>query len=339
MNKAGLQMPEGVEIDEATYTNEYGKFIIQPLERGFGVTLGNTLRRVLLSSIQGSAISSIRVDGVLHEFSTIEGVTEDLTEIILNLKRVRVKLLDKKPERVVLHLKGPGEFIAGYLQKNNADIEILNPNFHIATLNEDTDFSLEVEIRKGRGYVPAEENKRPDQPIGTIPIDAIFNPILNVSYTVENTRVGKRTDYEKLIMEVKTDGNITPEDAMTFAARILRDHVQLFISFDVKLEDEEGVDADEENIRIRRLLKKNVEDLELSVRSANCLKEAKIKTIGDLVRKSEGEMLKFRNFGRKSLQELSEILRERALEFGMDVDKYLKDFGKKRPAEPKAKKS
>ena len=331
MNGLNFQMPETVEIDESTHTDTYGRFIVQPLERGYGVTIGNSLRRVLLSSLQGAAIISLKIDGVLHEFSTIPGVAEDVTEIVLNLKQVRFKLLNKKPDKITLHLKGPKEFTARDIQIGNNDFEILNPDHHIATLNRDAEVKMEIQIRKGRGYVPAEENRPNDAPIGTIPVDSIFSPIRNVTYTIENTRVGQRTDYEKLIMEIWTDGSITPDDALTYSARILRDHIQLFINFDIK-PDREGdeEDIDEETLHIRKLLRKPVEELELSVRSANCLKEARIRTIADLVRREEPEMLKFKNFGRKSLVELNEILKTKGLHFGMDVDRYLSsDFEKK----------
>ncbi len=326
MNPMILQMPEKVERDESTYSSIYGKFIIQPLERGFGVTLGNSLRRVLLSSIHGAAITHIRFEGMVHEFSTIPGIVEDLTEVILNLKQVRIKLINKKPEIIKLHLKGPGKFKAVDIQKDSSDLEILNPDLYLATLNEDADIEIELRIGRGRGYFPAEENIHSDDPIGTIPIDAIFTPVKNVTYSVENTRVGHRTDYEKLILEVKTDGSVTPEDVLTYAGKILSDHINLFISFDVEPEEEEkDSQIDEDALRIRKLFKMNVENLELSVRSNNCLKAAKIKTIGDLVTKEESEMLKFRNFGRKSLHELKKILNEKGLQFGMDVKKYLKD--------------
>ncbi len=325
MNWYTLQMPEGIERDEETYSATYGRFIIQPLERGFGVTLGNSFRRVLLSSLHGTAITQVRFDGVLHEFTTIKGIVEDVSEIILNLKQVRIKLLNKRPDRVMVDLKGPAEFKARDIQKDTIDFEILNPDHHIATLNEDAKLKLELKLGRGRGYMPAEENKLPDQPIGTIPIDAVFNPIRKVNYYVENTRVGHRTDYERLIIEMETDGSVTPDDALTFAGKILKDHIELFISFDVEQEEEEEISQiDEDAIRIRKLLKMNVEELELSVRSHNCLKAANIQTIGDLVRRDEQEMLKFRNFGRKSLQELSKILEEKGLQFGMDVKKYLK---------------
>jgi DNA-directed RNA polymerase subunit alpha len=318
-------MPESVERDESTYSSTYGKFIIQPLERGFGSTIGNAFRRVLLSSIQGAAITQIKVDNVLHEFSTIKGVVEDVSEIILNLKQVRVKLLNKRPEKGIIHLKGPGTFIAEDIQKNISGVEILNPNHHIATLNKNSDFKIELKIGRGRGYVPAEENQIPDQPIGTVSLDAVFNPVRKVKYSVENTRVGHRTDYEKLILEVNTDGSVTPEDALTYAGKILKDHIEFFISFEVEPEKEEISETDKDSIRIKKLLKMSVDELELSVRSYNCLKAANILTIGDLVGRDEQEMLKFRNFGRKSLQELSKILEEKSIHFGMDVDKYLKD--------------
>lgn len=330
MNGTNFQMPEAVEIDESTHTDTYGRFIVQPLERGFGVTVGNSLRRVLISSLQGAAISSLKVDGVLHEFSTIPGVTEDVTEIVLNLKQVRFKLLNKKPDKVVLNLKGPKDFTARDIQIGNNDFEVLNPDLHLATLNRDAEVRVELQVRKGRGYVPAEENRPSDAPIGLIPIDSVFSPIKNVTYTIENTRVGQRTDYEKLILEIWTDGSITPDDALTFAARIIRDHIQLFINFDIKPEKEDDEDLDEETLQIRKLLRKPVEELELSVRSANCLKEARIRTIADLVRREEPEMLKFKNFGRKSLVELTEILKLKGLHFGMDVERYLSaDFDRK----------
>jgi DNA-directed RNA polymerase subunit alpha len=324
MNRLNLQMPQGVERDETTYSNTHGKFVIQPLERGFGVTIGNSLRRVLLSSLQGSAITHIRLEGVQHEFSAIPGVVEDVSETVLNLKQVRLKLLNKRPDRVMIQMKGPGVFKAGDIQKFSADLEVLNPEQVIATLNKNAELKMELRIGRGRGYIPAEENTTADQPIGTIALDAIFNPIRKVNYTVENTRVGHKTDFERLILELWTDGSITPDDALTYAGKILKDHIELFISFDVETEKEEVPEVDEEAIRVRKLLKMNVDELELSVRSHNCLKAANIQTIGDLVRRDEQEMLKFRNFGRKSLQELAKILEEKNLHFGMDVDKYLK---------------
>ena len=320
-----FQMPESIELDESTYTNTYGKFIVQPLERGYGNTIGNSLRRVLLSSIPGAAITMFRVDGILHEFSSIPGVLEDVSEIILNMKQVRVKTIEKRPDKVILDLKGPGEFKAGDIQSGTSEFEILNPDLHIATLNEDADFQMELRIGKGRGYIPAEENKTSDMPVGTVPIDSIYSPVVRVNYNVENTRVGQRTDYEKLTLEIHTDGTLPPDDALSYAGKILRDHIQLFIGFDVEQEEEDSQDVDEEVLRIRRLLEMGVDELELSVRSHNCLTAANINTIGDLVRKDEQEMLKFRNFGRKSLNELNKVLEEKGLHFGMDVDKYLEN--------------
>ena len=325
MNSLNLQMPESIELDESTYSNNYGKFIVQPLERGFGVTIGHSLRRALLSSLPGAAITSLRIENVLHEFSNIPGVHEDVPEIIMNLKQVRLKLINKKPDKVYIRFKGAGVFKAGDIGANTSDIEVLNPDLDIATMNEDTDFGMELRIGRGRGYVTDEENKLPEQPIGTIPIDSIFSPIKNVAYNVESTRVGHKTDYEKLTIEIETDGSITPDDALTYAGKILKDHILLFINFDIDTEEEEAHEVDDEVLRIRKLLKMPVDELELSVRSQNCLKAANIKTIGDLVRMDDQEMLKFRNFGRKSLTELTKMLEEKGLIFGMDVDKYLKD--------------
>ncbi len=324
-NWAGLQMPERIELDELSYTSTYGKFIIQPLERGFGVTVGNSLRRVLLSSLPGAAITSIKIDGVLHEFSTLPGVTEDVTEVVLNLKQVRFKLHNKKPDKVVVPCKGPGVFTAADIQKasSGVDFEILNPELPIATLGREANFQMEIRIGRGKGWVTAEENKFPDMPIGTVPIDSVFNPVKNVRYTVESTRVGQHTDFEKLILEITTDGSITPDDALTISARLLRDHLQLFINFEAEEESPEEKIEDQEVQRIRGLLRMSVDELELSVRSHNCLRAAGIKTIGDLVSKNESEMLKYRNFGRKSLTELTKILEERGMHFGMDVSRYL----------------
>lgn len=330
MNWSNLQMPERIEIDEESYSATFGRFFISPLEKGFGVTLGNMFRRVLLSSLPGAAITAIKVDNIQHELSTIPGVYEDLPEIILNLKQVRMKILNKRPERLILHLKGPMEFTAKIIQDQSTDLEILNPDLHIATLNEKADFELELHLGRGRGYLTAEENKQPDHTIGVIPIDSIFSPVLNVRYFVENTRVGQRIDFEKLTLEILTDGSIAPDEALTFSGKVLRDHIQLFINFDFDTQEEEAAEIDEETLKIKKLLKMSVDELELSVRSHNCLKAADIKTIGDLVRRDEQEMLKFKNFGRKSLMELGKILEERGLHFGMNVDKYFKSEEKEK---------
>jgi DNA-directed RNA polymerase subunit alpha len=324
MSWSNLQMPERIEVEESTYTDIFGRFFVQPLEKGYGVTVGNMLRRVLLASLHGAAITAVKVNDIQHEFTQIDGVYEDITELILNLKQVRLKLINKHPEKVNLTLNGPLEFKAGMIQDISNDFEVLNPDLHIATLNEAAKVDFELRIGKGKGYVTAEENKEADQPIGVIPIDAIFSPVINVKYFVENTRVGQKTDFEKLILEIETDGSVTPDDALTYAGKILKDHIQLFINFDIDTEDEEVAEVDEETLRVKKLLKMSVDELELSVRSHNCLKAANIKTIGDLVRREESEMLKFKNFGRKSLMELGKILEERGLHFGMNVEKYIK---------------
>ena len=326
MSVSYLKMPEAVVLDEASYTNTLGRFALQPLERGYGVTLGNSIRRVLLSSLTGAAITAVKFSGVLHEFTTIEGVVEDVSEIILNLKQVRMKLLNKKPNKIDISFNGGGEWTAGDIQKNSAEIEILNPELHIATLNKSAKFDVELRVGKGKGYIPAAENVSPDYSIGVIPIDSIFTPIKNVKFDVENVRIGDKNDFEKLTIEIATDGSITPDDALTQAAKIMRDHIQLFINFDIDQEEEQAVSQkDSEKERIKRILLTSVDDLELSVRSHNCLKAANIKNLADLVKRDESEMLRFRNFGRKSLAELMEIVENLGLEFGMDIDKYLKE--------------
>ncbi|MDR3668222.1 MAG: DNA-directed RNA polymerase subunit alpha, partial [Ignavibacteriaceae bacterium] len=320
MSVSYLKMPETVVLDEASYTNTLGRFSLQPLERGYGVTLGNSIRRVLLSSLTGAAITAVKFSGVLHEFTTIEGVVEDVSEIILNLKQVRMKLLNKKPNKIDISFNGEGEWIAGDIQKNSSEIEILNPDLHIATLNKSAKFDIELRVGKGKGYIPAAENVSPDYTIGVIPIDSIFTPIKNVKFDVENVRIGDKNDFEKLTIEIATDGSITPDDALTQAAKIMRDHIQLFINFDIDQEEEQAVSQkDSEKERIKRILLTSVDDLELSVRSHNCLKAANIKNLADLVKRDESEMLRFRNFGRKSLAELMEIVENLGLEFGMDI--------------------
>ncbi len=322
MSNYMVQLPEGVRVEEATET--FGRFVIQPLERGYGVTIGNALRRVLLSSLPGVAITAVRIDGVQHEFSTIPGVTEDVAEIILNLKGVRFKAKDTTDANIRLSLKGPHVWTARDIGEATSHYEVLNPDHYIATLAEGAEVNLELRMGRGRGYVPAEENKLPDDPIGVIPIDAIFTPIKNVRYTIKPTRVGQKIEYERLELEITTDGSIAPEEALMQAATILRDHINLFITMESEPQPEvQKKEVDAEVQRIRELLSQPVDELDLSVRAQNCLKAANIRTIGDLVRRQESEMLKFRNFGRKSLQELIAVLEERGLHFGMDVDKYL----------------
>jgi DNA-directed RNA polymerase subunit alpha len=328
MTAGTIQMPERIQLDDASYSNTFGRFIMQPLEKGFGVTIGNTMRRVLLSSLPGYAITAFKVDGVQHEFSTVPGVVEDVPDVVLNLKQVRMKLVNKKTNRLIVPMKGPKEFTAGDIQTATPDVEILNPSLHIATLNADANFELDLRIGRGIGYVVSDENKTPDMPLGLVAIDSVFSPIRNVRYFVETTRVGQQTDYEKLTIEIETDGSITPDDALAFAAKIARDHIQLFINFDMEPEAEQEASAqDAEFERIRKVLLTPVDELELSVRSHNCLRAANIKTIADLVSKDESELLKFRNFGRKSLAELSEIIEAEKLAFGMEVSRYLKEGG------------
>jgi DNA-directed RNA polymerase subunit alpha len=319
-------MPEGVTLENTSSKENVGKFVIQPLERGFAVTLGNALRRVLLSSLTGAAITAIKIEGVLHEFSTIPGVVEDVTEIILNLKKVRMRIVNKKTLGCEISLSGSHEFVAGDIQKACPDIEILNPDLYIARLNSEAKLNMELKFGTGKGYVPSSEQKIPEMTIGTIPIDSIYTPIVNVRYDVENVRIGERNDFEKLTLEIETDGSMTPEESLSNSGKILKDHVQMFINFDAEPEEEKvESEKDLEAERIRKILLTSVDDLELSVRSHNCLKAANIKNLSDLVKKDESEMLKFRNFGRKSLAELIEIVENFNLEFGMDVDKYIKD--------------
>lgn len=324
MSNHAIQMPDGVQLEEATET--YGRFVVAPLERGFGVTIGNSLRRVLLSSLRGVAITAIKIDGVQHEFSTIPGVTEDVSDIILNLKGVRLRAVDMPEGTVHFTVNGPGTWTAASIGEASPNFEVLNPEHHIGTLAEDAHFVVELRIGQGRGYVPSTENKVADDPIGVIAIDSIFTPIKNVNYKIKQTRVGQKIDYEELTIEVTTDGSVAPEDALAQASSILRDHVNLFINVDEEPQptvEEKEVDAEVQ--RIRDLMSQSVDELDLSVRAHNCLKAANIKTIGDLVRREESEMLKFRNFGRKSLQELVIVLEDRGLGFGMDVSKYLEE--------------
>jgi DNA-directed RNA polymerase subunit alpha len=318
-----MQMPDRVQIGEGSSAN-HGKFVLQPLEGGYGQTIGNAFRRVLLSSISGAAIVAVRVSGVLHEFQTIPGVTEDMCEIILNLKGVRLKMLDKKNTHIAFRLKGSHVFTARDIQTASDQVEVMNPDHYIATLAGDADIEIEIIVGRGKGYVPAEENRNSEYPVNTIAIDAIFTPIVNVKTIIEPFRVGQKTDYERLTIDVETDGTISAEEAMEQAAKILRDHIQLFINFEIEEEPESEDEAkDAEFARIRRILNTAVDDLELSVRSHNCLKAANIRTLADLVRRQESDMLKFRNFGRKSLAELTEIVAQFNLSFGMDVDRYL----------------
>ena len=317
-----LIRPKRLEVEKETLTPFYGKFTAEPFERGLGITIGNSLRRILLSSLQGAAITSVKIDGVLHEFSTISGTKEDMTEIILNLKEVRLKLHTEGPKTIRVKTEGPKVLKAGDIITGDA-VEILNPDHYIATLSRDGKLSMEMLVKMGRGYVPAERNKEENQPVGTIPMDAIFSPTKKVNYTVTNARVGQITDYDKLNLEVWTDGSLNPEEAVAHAAKILKDQLSIFITFEEEEEAEMSYSEDEEEKEgINENLLRSVDELELSVRSANCLKHANIKLIGDLVQKTEAEILATKNFGRKSLNEIKEILSEMGLNLGMKLDRW-----------------
>ncbi len=318
-NWQALIRPKRLEVDSDTHTGMYGKFTCEPLEKGYGITLGNALRRVLLSSLQGAAIVSVRIDGVLHEFGTIPGVIEDVTDIILNLKGVRLKLFKYEEKLLRVERSGAGELRAGDLIASQGDIEILNPDHHIATLTEDAEVRMELLVKWGKGYVPAEGNKDPDQPIGTIAIDALFSPIRKVNFAVTQARVGQRTDYDKLTIEVLTDGAITPEDAIAYAAKILKEQFTVFINFDESEEPVEEKHAPDFGSELE-YLNQRIDELEFSVRSANCLKNANIHYIGELVQKTEQEMLKTKNFGRKSLMEIQKHLDAMGLHLGMKLE-------------------
>ena len=327
MSILAFQMPDKVVMEKAD--DFQGLFEFKPLERGFGVTIGNALRRILLSSLEGYAITSVKFPTVLHEFSSIEGVVEDVTEIILNLKMVRFKKIsDAVDNKITVNLKNQVVVTAGDIAKFTSSFQILNPDLVICHLDEKVNFEMEILIDRGRGYVPADEPRNVEQPIGHIPIDAIYTPIKNVKYSVENTRVEQKTDYEKLVIEVVTDGSIHPEDALKGAAYILIQHFMLFsdqtMTFDTPKNDEVS-EVDEEMLRMRKLLKTTLPDLDLSVRAFNCLKSAEIRSLGDLVRLEIADMMKFRNFGKKSLTELEQLVSDKGLQFGMDVNKYRLD--------------
>ncbi len=314
----GLEMPATVAHDESVQKENYGKFVIEPFERGYGVTVGNSLRRALLSSLEGGAITSVRIEGVPHEFSTIDGVREDCAEIILNLKQVILKLEGEFPKVVRLAVKGEGEITAADIS-TDSEVEILNPDLHIATLDKGGELNIELEVATGRGYVPAEMNKKEEQPIGVIPVDSSFSPVRKANYTVEDMRVGEKTDYNRLIIEIWTDGSLIPGDALEQAARTLRKYLSVFVTHDEEEEELEEELTEEEKKRLE-YLSTPVSDLELSVRSYNCLQAAEIKTIRGLVQKSEQDMLKYKNFGKKSLDEIKEILEEMDLSFGEKLE-------------------
>ena len=321
MNWQQMIRPERVQVSSQP---SYGKFVCEPLERGFGITIGNSLRRIILSSLYGAAITSVKFESVMHEFSVVEGVLEDVSEIILNLKEVRFRIADADPKSVRVDFSGEGELTAGDIISDDGKCEVLNPKHHIATLSDKAGLKMEMTVQLGKGYSQAESNKDADAPAGTIPIDAVFSPIKRVNYVVGNARVGQRTDYDKLTLEVWTDGSILPEDAVAYAAKILKEQMTIFINFDEELEPEQEMQKEEHDTpKFNENLYRSVEELELSVRSANCLKNADINQIWQLVSKTEAEMLKTKNFGRKSLNEIKEVLAEMGLSLGLKLEGFV----------------
>ncbi len=330
-NWRDLIKPRGLVVDQDSLTPTYGKFVAEPLERGFGITLGNSLRRVLLSSLQGAAITSVKIEGVEHEFMTIPEVAEDVTDVILNLKEVLLQIHTNEVKTIRIEADGPREIKAGDIIADG-QVEVLNPNHHVLTISEGGRVRMEMAARRGRGYVPAERNKIAGAPIGVIPIDALFSPVRKVNYQVTNARVGQVTDYDRLSLEVWTDGSVAPVDAVAYAAKIIKEQLSIFINFD-EVEEPVAEAVPVEETKLNENLFRSVDELELSVRSANCLQNANIKTIGDLVQKTEAEMLKTKNFGRKSLKEIKEILSEMGLSLGMKLENWPP---KTQPAAPKA---
>lgn len=319
-NWRGLIKPRGLEVERESLSETFGRFSAKPLERGFGVTIGNSLRRILLSSLQGVAVTTVRIDGVMHEFSALPDVQEDVTDIILNLKEVRFKMYADGPKTVTINKKGPGAVTAADIEVDDS-VEVLNPNQHIAILGKEGVFKAELKVEFGKGYVSSDTIKREELAAGVIPLDSFFSPVRKVNYTVSHARVGQRTDYDNLELEVHTDGSVRPEDAVAYASKILKDQLSIFINFDESLEPEVSEPVIEKE-RNNENLYRTVDELELSVRSANCLQNAGIKFIGELVQKTEAEMLKTKNFGRKSLNEIKEILIEMGLGFGVKVEGF-----------------
>jgi len=315
-----FQFPKRVTVDQENYTSSYGKIVAEPLERGYGVTLGNALRRVLLSSIEGAAVTSVKIDGVAHEFSTIDGVAEDVTEIILNLKNLVLRSYSRSPKKIYIKEEGEKEITAKDITTDET-IEVINPDLHIATLtSKKSKLNIEMEVGRGRGFVVAEANKREGMPIGVIPIDSIFTPVKRVTFKVENTRVGKRTDYDKLIIEIFTNSSIEPKEALIYAAKVMSKHLELFFTLG-ELPEEEYEELTPEEVSLYEKLRIPVSELELSVRSGNCLRDANIKTLADLVEKTEPEILAYRNFGKKSLNEVAALLKTMGITLGMKIDK------------------
>lgn len=313
-----FEMPKRLECEEATYSEGYGRFIAEPFERGYGITIGNALRRVLLSSIEGSAVTSVKFDGILHEFSTIPGVVEDVPEIILNIKKLVLRAHTKNPKTIFIKVEKKGDVTARDIITDET-VEVINPDLHIATLTKNAKFYVEMEVGSGRGYVPAEKNKKEAADIGGIPVDSLFSVVNRVNFHVENTRVGQVTDYDRLILEIWTNKSMNPKDALVYAANILQKHLEIFVNYGELIEEKEDEEL-EENGELYEKLRQPISEMELSVRSANCLQEAKIKCLGELVQKTEMEMLKYRNFGKKSLTEINGILTSQGLSLGMKVD-------------------
>jgi len=328
-----FEMPKRLSKEEASATDTYAKFFAEPFETGYGHTIGNSLRRVLLSSLEGAAVTSIKVDGAMHEFTTIDGVVEDVTDIVLNLKKILFKAHTRDPQTVLLTANKDGAVTAADIRLNQ-NLEIVNPKQLICTLDRKRKFEMELEVKVGRGFLPGDENKRPDQALGVIAIDSLFSPVTRVRYSVESARVGQRTDYDRLIIEIWTDGRITPDDALTQASAILQHHLDVFVGYDKNaVEFEEQVDKqDDDRSKMRKLLNMSVNEIELSVRAANCLNNANITTVGQLALKTEAEMLKYRNFGKKSLNEIKEKLASLGLALGMNIDPALLEAPKEEKA-------
>src|SRR5262245_2988169 len=329
-----FEMPKRLVKEEPTATETYAKFIAEPFETGYGHTIGNSVRRVLLSSLEGAAITSIKIDGAMHEFTTVDGVVEDVTEIVLNLKKILFKAHNREPKTLLLSVNKDGAVTAKDIELNQ-NVELVNPDQHICTLDKKKKFEMELEVKVGRGFCPGDENKKPGQAIGVIAIDSLFSPVTRVRYAVENARVGQRTDYDRLLLEIWTDGRLTPDDALTQASAILQHHLDVFVGYDKNaVEFEEAVDKqDEEKSKMKKLLNMSVNEIELSVRAANCLNNANITTVGQLAMKTEQEMLKYRNFGKKSLNEIKDKLQALGLSLGMTFESGLLD-GPKEEAKP-----
>ena len=321
-----FEMPKRLQKDDATATETYAKFVADPFETGYGHTIGNSLRRVLLSSLEGAAITSLKVDGAMHEFATIDGVVEDVTDVVLNLKKIKFKAHTRDPQTLLLSVNKEGAVTAADIQLNQ-NVELVNPDQHICTLDKKKKFEMELELKIGRGFCPSDENKKPGQPIGVIAIDSLFSPVTRVRYAVEAARVGNRTDYDRLILEIWTDGRISPDDALTQASAILAHHLDVFVGYDknaVEFEEAESK-QDDEKAKLKKLLNMSVNEIELSVRAANCLNNANITTVGQLAMKTEQEMLKYRNFGKKSLNEIKDKLQALGLSLGMNFEAGLLD--------------